>query len=270
MPLAPSVMRWPRVALLATGLALPMLVDAQVRRPDPSPGARPGQPARRYKGLKSEWLFGLGSQGLARENAVGNATPVVSLGYRHHVGPNWLFLGATVDGGRPLVEGSLPGIGPIFPLERIRVADSSFFTSIDAPATFVSGMVNGDILWAVDDDQRYHAGATVGVGMYGVLPSRGDGPETGSVFGPRVRSGFTGRADLTRRVGVFGTVAATWLLNFKSKRLRTSSVAGEDPVFSFPGAVTLYNPPTTIGSVFLQVGMTLRAASDVTPRGGRR
>jgi len=229
--------------------ALPLSLIAQVRRPDPVPAGR--RAAASVPKRRSELLFGLGNVNLEQANGTGGSVPLVSLGYRRQFRPEWLLLGGIVEVGRTAIDGEF------FPYERRSLGDSSQFVSVDGSATLGMARLTADVLLPIGEDERYHAGAGVHVGMYGAFPSPAGGAGAGAFVAPTYGATFVGRADITRRLGAMGSIGFVQFTGFDRDRLRPSDPALEEKVFTTP-----FTPPPagvkSFGSARFVVGVTYR------------
>jgi hypothetical protein len=243
-----------RLALLLG--ALPLSLIAQVRRPDPVP-AGPRASGKLPK-KRAELLLGAGTVGLNEANATKKSMPVASVGFRHQFRPEWLYLGAMVDVGRTTVNGEF------FPYEKRAIGDTLQFVAVNGNATMVAGRFTADILWPLDEAERFRAGAGANVGVYGVLPS-GAGS---TIVAPTFGAAFVGEGDITSRIGFMASLGFAQLLNFDREKLRPSDPALADPVFTTPLSAPL-PAVKSFGGARIVIGLTYRLGVKKTPRSTR-
>lgn len=241
-----------RVALLLG--ALPLSLVAQVRRPDPAPvGPRAAGKAPRQR---TEILVGGGTVSLNTANATKSTMPVASLGFRRQISPEWLFLGASVDLGRSAIDGTF------FPYEKRAIGDTIQYLVVDGSAMMFAGRVSADVLWPIDEAEKYRAGVGGNGGVYAMFPSGAGSSFVAPTFG----ASFVGEADLTSRIGVAANLGFTQFTNFDREKLRPSDPALADPVFRTP----LITPPDGVksfGGARLIISLTYRLGVKKTTGG---
>ena len=241
--------------------ALPLSLIAQIRRPDPVPaGPRASQstPKRR-----TEILIGVGTVSLNQANATKASIPIATLGFRRQMSPEWLSLGGMLDVGSTSVDGRF------FPYEKRPSGDSLQFVQVNGHANMIAARFNTDVLFPLDEDDKYRAGAGVNIGAYAMMPSPAGGAGAGTFVAPTVGAAFIGQADLTARLGVTGSVGFNEFLSFDRKKLRPSNPTLEDPVFQTP----LVAPPAPVksfGGARLTVGISYRLGVKPLPKKGSR
>jgi hypothetical protein len=240
--------------------ALPLTLLAQVRRPDPVPtaGKRPGAAAKR----RTEILVGGGFVNLDEANATKAMMLIGSAGIRRQLSPEWLYVGGSVDLGRTTIDGAF------FPFEKRPVGDTLQYVSVDGSAMMVAGRVTADVLFPLDEAERFQAGFGVNGGMYSMLPSPAAGADAGSFVAPTFGASFVGQADLTPRFGLAASLGFTQFTGFDREKLRPSDPALADPVFQTP----LVPPPAAVksfGGARLVISLTYRLGVKKTS-GGRK
>ncbi len=241
-----------RAALLVA--ALPLSLVAQVRRPDPVPiGPRA---AGKLPEQRTEILLGGGIVNLNEANATKAMMPVGSLGFRRQITPEWLFLGVSVDLGRTSIDGTF------FPYEKRAIGDTIQYLVVDGSAMMVAGRVTADVLWPLDDDEKYHAGVGGNGGMYAMLPSGAGSSFVAPTFG----ASLIGQADLTSRFGLAASFGFTQFMGFDREKLRPSDPALADPVFRTP-LIAPADGVKSFGGTRLIVSMTYRLGVKKTPGG---
>ena len=234
--------------VLAAFLCLAPLASAvaQVRAPERVPRARRSVPERR-----TEFLLGIGRQQNEARNAFSSAT-ILSAALRKQLkGPEWLYLGGRLDLGRADVNGAF------FPYERATQGDTTRYVAVGQSATWSALWATADILFPIDDDEKYRSGFTFALGAYGVLPARSPAPNTGAFVGPAAQFGFTGAVDITKKLGVEGGIGATYAIGWKRDRLRASDPARGDPVLNTP-IVALPEAEGNVAALRFHVGMSYR------------
>ncbi len=241
--------------------ALPLSMRAQIRRPDPPPAgprASASTPKRRI-----EVLIGVGTVSLNQANATKASMPIATIGFRHQLSPEWLTLGGMLDVGSTTVDGRF------FPYEKRRSGDSTQFVQVDGHATMIAARFSADVLFPLDEDERFRAGAGANIGAYAMMPSPAGGAGAGTFVAPTFGAAFVGEADLTARIGVTGSLGFNEFLSFDRKKLRPSDPALEDAVFVTP----LIAPPAPVksfGGARLTVGITYRLGVKALPKKGSR
>jgi hypothetical protein len=236
--------------------AIPLSLIAQVRRPDPVP-AGPRASATLPK-KRAELLIGGGTVALSEANGTKKSMPVASVGFRHQFKPEWLSLGGMVDVGRTTVNGEF------FPYERRPIGDTLQFVAVSGNAMMVAGRFTADVMWPLDENERYRAGAGANVGVYGMLPS-GAGS---TIIAPTFGAAFVGEGDITQRIGFMASLGFAQFLNFDRDKLRPSDPALADPVFTTPFVA----PPAaekSFGGARIVIGLTYRLGVKKTPRSTR-
>lgn len=251
-------------ALLAlAACALPLSLLAQVRRPEPTPsgGARRGSatvPKRR-----TELFIGLGTTKLNAANATTASMPILSLGFRKQYAPEWLHLSGALDLGTTKVDGQY------FPYEKRSLGDSLQFVAVDGTATMIAGRVGVDAMKAIDEDNKYRVGLSAQVGAYAMLPSPAGGADAGMFVAPTLSLSLVGQTDITRTLGVTGSIGLAQFLNFDRDKLRPSDPSLEDPAFVTP----FFPPPAGVKNVSgprVSIGMTYRLGVKRVAKGGAR
>jgi hypothetical protein len=240
-------------------LVLPSDLAAQVRRPDSVPGATPQ--TRRAARHRTEFLVGMGTSRLSERNGTGSSMPIGAIGLRRQFGPEWLYLGGTVDAGRTKIDGE------IFPYERRAEGDSSRFFAVGGSATIASARATADLMWNLGEDMKFRAGVGLNAGLYTVLPSPARGEGAGAFVGPTYGLSLVGEYDLTRRFAVMGNFGFTQVNGFKRDKLRPSASSGEDPVFGTPFQPA---PPEAKGFSGLRMFFGLSYRLGVPPRRSAR
>jgi hypothetical protein len=185
-----------------------------------------------------------------------------STGFRRQVSPEWLSLGGTLDFGRTSVDGRY------FPYEKRPVGDSLQFVRVDGHALMLAARFNADVLFPLDEDEHFRAGAGANVGAYAMMPTPAGGAGAGTFVAPTFGAAFLGEADLTARFGVTASLGFTEFLNFDREKLRPSDPAKADPVFQTP----LVTPPTAVksfGGARLVLGITYRLGVKTTKKGAK-
>lgn len=216
--------------------ALPLSVFAQIRRPDPVP-SRSGASSRVPK-RRTEILLGGGFVNLDQANATQGMLPVGSIGIRRQFSPEWLHLGAVVDLGRTTIDGEF------FPYEKRPVGDTLQYVAVDGSATMVSGRATVDLIWALDEAEKFRAGFGGNAGLYAMLPTPAAGADAGSFVAPTFGASFVASADITKRIGISGSFGFTQFMSFDRDKLRPSDPALADAVFVTP----LIPPPAAVKS----------------------
>lgn len=246
-----------RRAIVALCLgALPLSLVAQVRRPDPVPaGPRASVKAPKRRG---ELLFGGGFANLKKANATKGQLLVGSIGFRRQLSPDWLMVGASLDVGRTTIDGEF------FPYEKRPVGDTLQYVVVNGNATLVATRITADVLWPLDEEERFRAGFGANGGVYAAMPSPG-----GSTFvAPTFGASFVGQADLTPRFGVAASLGFTQFTSFDREKLRPSDPALADPVFVTP----LIPPPDAVksfGGARAIFSLTYRLGVKKTSGGGK-
>jgi hypothetical protein len=243
-----------RMALLVG--AIPLSLIAQVRRPDPVPAgprANASMPKKR-----AELLIGAGTVGLSEANGTKKSMPVASVGFRHQFKPEWLYLGAMVDVGRTSINGEF------FPYERRQIGDTVQFVAVSGNSTMIAGRFTADVLWPLDENERFRAGVGANVGVYGMLPS-GAGS---TIVAPTFGAAFVGEGDITARIGFMASLGFSQMTGFDRDKLRPSDPALADPVFTTPFVAP---PPAekSFGGPRIVIGLTYRLGVKKTPRSTR-
>jgi hypothetical protein len=260
--LSPHRSAWLRrsaaIALLFGGL--PFVLEAQIRRPDPSPtGATPA--ARRAAKRRTELLAGVGITGMNIANATESSLLTGSIGLRRQFSPEWLYLGGTLDFGSTKINGES------FPYERRADGDSSRFFAVGGRATMVAARATADILWEAGDDNRARVGVGANLGMYAMMPSPAGGENAGTFVAPTFGAAIVGEFDLSRKLSLAGNFGFTQFTGFDRDKLRPSKSTGEDPVFGTP-----FQQPSdavrSFGGIRVIVGLSYRVG--VTQRRSRR
>lgn len=251
-----------RSALVGVVLgALPLTLLAQVRRPDPVPttGNRAGVATSKRR---TDILVGGGFINLDEANATQAMMPIGSAGFRRQFRPDWLYLGASVELGRTTIDGAF------FPFEKRPVGDTLQYVSVDGSAMMVAGRATADVLFPLDEEERFRAGFGVNGGAYAMLPSPAAGADAGSFVAPTFGASFLGQADLTPRFGLAASLGFTQFTGFDREKLRPSDPALADPVFVTP----LVPPPAAVksfGGARLVISLTYRLGVKKTS-GGRK
>ena len=244
------------VALLAS--ALPLSLIAQIRRPDPVSSAGPRRGRASVPARRSEFFVGLGTASFDKANATAGSVPMLSLGFRQQFSPQWLHVAGAVDLGTTKVDGQF------FPYEKRPTGDSLQFVAVDGNATMVAGRVSVDALFAVDDDSKYRLGGSLNVGVYAMMPRPAGGANAGTFVAPTYGLALVGHGDITKRLGVAGSLGLAQFLNFDRDKLRPSDSTLEDPAF-----VTPFFPPVdgvkSFGGVRLVLGLTYRLGVKSAP-----
>jgi hypothetical protein len=237
--------------------ALPLSLFSQIRRPDPVPSgprAATSAPKRR-----TEIFVGAGTVALNQANATKSSIPVGIIGFRHQMSPEWLSIGASIEFGSTSVDGKF------FPFEKRPVGDSAQFFQVDGHATMIAPRFNVDVLFPLDEDEKFRAGASANVGAYAMMPSPKGGSGAGTFVAPSFGAAFIGEADLTARIGVTASLGFAQFLSFDREKLRPSDPALEDPVFPTP----FTTPPAaakSFGGARLLVGVTYRLGVKTTQK----
>ena len=246
------------MALLLIALPLPML--AQVRRPDPAP-AGPRAAATVSK-RRSELVIGGGFVNLDKANATTALLPIGSLAFRRQILREWLFVGAAVDVGSTTIDGTF------FPYEKRPIGDTLQYFVVDGSARLFSGRATADVLWPVDEAERFRAGFGLNAGVYAMAPTPAAGADAGMFIAPTFGAAFVGTADLTPRIGVAASMGFAQFTGFDREKLRPSDPALADPVFNTP----LVPPPAAVksfGGTRLIIGVSYRLGVKQTT-GGRK
>jgi hypothetical protein len=240
--------------------ALPFSLLAQVRRPDPGPvGPRSSTSAPKRR---SEILMGGGYVKLNELNATKASMFIGTIGFRRQVAPEWLSLGGTLDVGRTTIDGRF------FPYEKRASGDSIQFVQVDGHATMVAARFTADVLFPLDEEERFRAGAGGTAGVYAMMPAPAGGAGAGTFVAPTFGASFVGEADLTRQIGLMASLGFTQFLNFDRDKLRPSDPALADAVFVTP----LIPPPAAVksfGGARVLVGITYRLGVKKTTKGAR-
>ena len=250
---------WPRriAVLVILHGALPLSLLAQVRRPDPVPAgprASTSAPKRRI-----ELFVGAGTVAFNQANATKSSLPIGIVGFRHQLSPEWLSVGGSIEFGSTSVNGKF------FPFEKRPVGDSTQFVQVDGHATMIAPRLSADVLFPLDEEEKFRAGASANVGAYAMMPSPKGGSGAGTFVAPTFGAAFIGEADLTPRIGVTASLGFAQFLNFDREKLRPSDPALEDPVFTTPFAT----PPAAVksfGGARLLVGITYRLGVTTTQK----
>jgi len=240
--------------------ALPLAVDAQVRRPPPAPArsGTVGKPKRR-----TDFIIAAGTVKLSEANATQRSVWIGSVGVRRQLSPEWLNLGAVIEVGSSSVDGEF------FPYEKRVTADTTLFVAVNGRATLAAGRLTADVLFPLGEDEKYAAGFGVNVGMYAMMPSPANGEGAGTFVAPTYGASLIGQADLTRRLGVMGTLGFAQFTNFDRDKLRPSDPALEDAVFTTPLAAPAA-PVKSFGGARITVGLTYRLGVKTISRGARK
>ncbi len=206
--------------------ALPLSLIAQVRRPDPVPtGTRSSVKAPKRR---TEILKGGGLITLSADNATKAKMFVGSTGFRRQVSPEWLFLGASIDLGRTTIDGNY------FPYEKRTVGDSIQYLSVDGHALMLATRATADVLFPLDEAEKFRAGFGANAGVYAMFPSPAAGADAGTFIAPTFGASFVGEADITPRFGIGASLGFAQFMNFDREKLRPSDPALQDPVFTTP------------------------------------
>lgn len=216
--------------------ALPLVLIAQVRRPDPVP-AGPRTSASKGK-QRTDLLIGGGFVNLNEANATKKMMFVGSTGFRRQISPEWLYLGAGIDLGRTAIDGEF------FPYEKRPVGDTLQYVSVDGSAIMLAGRATADVLFTLDEAEKYRAGFGGNAGVYAMFPKPAAGADAGSFVAPTFGASFVGQADFTARFGLAASVGFTQFMNFDREKLRPSDPALADPVFITP----FITPPAAVKS----------------------
>jgi hypothetical protein len=247
-----------RRAVIALMLsALPLSLTAQVRRPDPVP-ANGSRASGATPKTRTEFLIGGGTIGLNEANATKGSMPILSAGFRTQFMKEWLFIGGVVDAGRTSVNGEF------FPYERRPDGDSVQFFAVGGNATMIAGRVTADVLWPLDEAEKYRAGFGLNLGMYAMMPSPAGGEGAGTIVAPTFGAGFVGAGDITAKFGFMASLGFTQFTGFDRDKLRPSDPALADPVFTTPFVA----PPDGVksfGGPRLVVGLTYRLGVKKSP-----
>ena len=236
---------------------LPLSLLAQVRRPDPvlsGPRASTSAPRRR-----TEIFVGGGTIAMNPANATKSSIPIGIIGFRHQMSPEWLSIGGSIEFGSTSVDGKF------FPFEKRPVGDSTQFVQVDGHATMIAPRFNADVLFPLDEEEKFRAGVSASVGAYAMMPSPKGGSGAGTFVAPTFGAAFIGEADLTPRIGVTGSLGFAQFLSFDRGKLRPSDPALEDPVFTTPFAT----PPAaakSFGGARLLVGISYRLGVKTTQK----
>ena len=240
--------------------ALPLALVAQVRRPDPVPARSgvSGKPKRR-----TDFIIGGGMVKLDEANATQRSVWIGSVGVRRQLSPEWLDLGGVIEVGSSSVDGEF------FPYEKRVTADTTLFVAVTGRATLVAGRLTADAMFPIGENEKYAAGFGVNVGMYAMMPSPAGGEDAGTFVAPTYGASLIGQADLTRRLGILGTIGFAQFTNFDRDKLRPSDPALEDAVFTTPLAAPPA-PVTSFGGARITVGLTYRLGVKPISRGARK
>ena len=243
------------VALLAS--ALPLSLIAQIRRPDPVPSG-PGRGRASVPTRRTELFVGVGTVALNEANATSRSVPLLSLGFRKQFSPEWFHVAGAVDVGTTKVDGQF------FPYEKRPVGDSLQFFAVDGNATMFAGRVSADALFPVDEAEKYRFGGSVNLGVYAMMPTPAGGANAGTFLAPTFGLALIGQGDITKRIGVAGSVGVTQFFNFDRDKLRPSDSSLEDPAF-----VTPFQTPVDgvkrFGGARLVLGLTYRLGVKSAP-----
>jgi hypothetical protein len=240
--------------------AMPLSLLAQIRRPDPVPSgprSSTSAPKRRTEILKSA-----GFVNLNEANATKAQMFIGSTGFRRQVSPEWLSLGGVLDVGRTPVDGKF------FPYEKRPSGDSIQFVQVDGHATMIAARFTADVLFPLDEEERFRAGAGGNAGVYAMMPSPAGGAGAGTFVAPTFGASFVGEADLSAKFGLMASLGFTQFLNFDREKLRPSDPALEDVVFVTP----LLPPPAAVksfGGARVLFGITYRLGVKKTTKGAR-
>ncbi len=240
-------------------VAAPSGTLAQVRRPDPAPaGPRAARVAAKRH---TEVTVGGGFVNLDKANATTGLLPVGSLAIRRQMVRDWLFVGGALDIGSTTIDGTY------FPYEKRPVGDTLQYVVVDGSARLFSGRATADVLWPLDEAERYRAGVGVNAGVYAMMPTPAAGADAGTFIAPTFGAAFVATAELTPRFGVSANFGFAQFTGFDREKLRPSDPALADPVFNTP----LLPPPSAVksfGGTRLIIGVTYRLG--VKPATGGR
>lgn len=235
--------------------ALPLSLLAQIRRPDPVP-AGPRAAGGKAPKRRAEFLVGGGIINLNKANATEATMVVGSIGFRHQIAAEWLHLGASVDFGRTSIDGSF------FPYEKRAIGDTIQYLAVDGNARMLAGRFTADVLWPLDDDEKFRAGFGGNGGVYAMFPA----PAGSSFVAPTFGASIVGQADLTPRFGLAANLGFTQFMNFDREKLRPSDPALADPVFRTPSVLPVEGVKS-FGGPRLIVSMTYRLGIKKNPGG---
>lgn len=240
--------------------AVPLALAAQVRRPDPVT-TRPGASVKPKR--RTDFIIGGGTVKLDPANATPRSVWIGSVGVRRQLSPQWLNLGGVIELGSAKVNGEF------FPYEKRVTADTTLFVAVNGRATLVAGRLTADAMFPLGDNEKFAAGVGVNLGMYAMMPSPAGGAGAGTFVAPTYGASVIGQADVTRRLGIQGTIGFAQFTNFDRAKLRPSDPRRQDPVFVTP-VIAPPPPVKSFGGARITVGLTYRLGVKTISRGARK
>jgi hypothetical protein len=147
--------------------------------------------------------------------------------------------------------------GNFFPYEKRPIGDTLQYFVVDGSARMVSGRATADVLFPLDEEERYRAGVGANAGVYSMLPTPAAGADAGTFIAPTFGASFIVTADLTRRIGATASLGFVQFTGFDREKIRPSDPALADPVFNTP-LVPAPAAVTSFGGVRLIVGLSYR------------